>query len=379
MIWTAGHTVRSKKDRAEDMDAELETILNGRKIAVIAFNLGGPDRPDAVRPFLFNLFADPLILRVPGLVRLPLAWFLAKRRAKEAAVIYDSLGGGSPLLENTQAQAAALQATLGPEDRIKVFVGMRYWHPMADEVVRQVQEWGADEVLLLPLYPQFSTTTVQSFRRVWDIAAKAAGLTSATRMLCCYPTEEGFIGAYADVVRQAYDRVVAATGTPPRILFSAHGLPETVVKAGDPYQWQCEETAKAIVARLGIDGLDWVNCYQSRVGPLKWIGPSTDEEIDRAGADRASLVVAPIAFVSDHSETLVEIEIEYREQAHARGVPMFERVPAVGVHPSFIGGLAGLVKRTLAGSQRLCSQTGGRLCPTPWKDCPFEQAMKDAA
>lgn len=355
------------------------TTKPGRKVAVVAFNLGGPDMPQAVRPFLFNLFNDPLIFRVPGLLRWPLAYLVAKRRSKEAGKIYDMLGGGSPLLPNTQAQADALQAKLGDPDSVKVFVGMRYWHPMADEVVAQVRDWGATEVLLLPLYPQFSTTTTKSFERVWHIAAKAAGFQVPTRLLCCYPTEPGFVAGYTDLIRAAYDKAKTASGRAPRVLFSSHGLPESVVKAGDPYQWQCEQSAKAMVAALGIPDLDWVNCYQSRVGPLKWIGPSTDEEIERAGKDGVPLVVAPIAFVSDHSETLVEIEIEYRELAHEKGVPHFERVEAVGTHPDFIGGLAKLVDQVLSGDQRLCSEHGGRLCPTPWKECPFETAQARAA
>lgn len=320
-------------------------VKTKRKIAVVVFNLGGPDGPEAVRPFLFNLFRDPAILGLPGLLRLPLAWLIARRRARVAAGIYDLLGGGSPLLKNTLDQAKALEEALWDVGEVRVFTTMRYWHPMADAIAYDVKDWGPDEVVLLPLYPQYSTTTTRSSLRDWARAAQAAGLKAPSRAVCCYPDEPGFIDALARLTR--WGVAEAAAHGRPRVLFSAHGLPEKVVAGGDPYQKQCERTARAVVAALKIDDLDWVSCYQSRVGPLKWIGPSTDEEVERAGRDGVPLVVVPIAFVSDHSETLVEIEHEYRELAHKAGVPHFVRVPAVGVDQAFIAGLAAQVRQSL--------------------------------
>ncbi|NNG02814.1 MAG: ferrochelatase [Inquilinus sp.] len=339
-----------------------------RRIAVVLFNLGGPDGPDSVRPFLFNLFNDESIIRVPRPFRYLLARLISRRRAVEAGKIYAELGGGSPILPNTEAQAAALTAALGDLGQVRVFIAMRYWHPMSDAAARAVKAFGPDEVVLLPLYPQFSTTTTGSSLRVWHEAAKSAGLAAPTRTVCCYPGEDGFVDAYAEGIRAAL--AAASAHGRPRLLLSSHGLPETVVKDGDPYQWQCEQTALAIVERLGIDGLDWLNTYQSRVGPMKWIGPATEDEIRRAGADRVPLVVAPIAFVSEHSETLVELDIEYRELAAEAGVPFYGRVPTVSVAPRFIAGLAAMVRLALAKRRAFCSHEVGRVCPADWRRCP---------
>ncbi|CBS88203.1 ferrochelatase [Azospirillum lipoferum] len=348
-----------------------------RRVAVVLFNLGGPDAPESVRPFLFNLFADPAIIRLPNPFRYLIASLISGRRAKPAAEIYAQIGGKSPLLENTEAQAAALEAALGADPgadpaadgaETKVFIAMRYWHPMSAETAARVKAYDPDLVVLLPLYPQFSTTTTASSAKVWHETAKTVGLTAPTRLLCCYPTQAGFIDASADLIRPLYE-VAKAHGTP-RVLFSAHGLPKKVVAGGDPYQWQCERTAESIAAALGIDHLDWVNCYQSRVGPMEWIGPSTDAEIRRAGQDGVPILVVPMAFVSEHSETLVEIEIEYRHLAKEAGVPHFTRVPTVGVHPGFIDGLARLVRQTVAGKAPICAQNGDRICPSNFPGCP---------
>lgn len=324
------------------------------RTAVVLFNLGGPDTPEAVRPFLFNLFSDKAIIRLPG----PLRWFVAtmisRRRAPLAAEIYRKLGGGSPLLANTEAQARALEAVLG--DGYRCFIAMRYWHPRAAATAREVASWRPDEIVLLPLYPQYSTTTSASSLAEWP------DLGIPTRRICCWPREPGFIGAIAS-------RVAAALVEHPkaRVLFSAHGLPERTVKGGDPYQWQVEETAAAIVARVG-HAFDHVICYQSRVGPLRWIGPYTDAEIARAGADKVAAIVVPIAFISEHSETLVELDIEYRHLAERSGVPVYERLPTVGIDPSFIEGLAALVRGAAAPLQ---SGEGGRICAKEFGCCAF--------
>lgn len=343
-----------------------------RRIAIVLFNLGGPDNPDAIRPFLFNLFADPAIIRLPNPARALLAWLIAKQRTRRAKDIYAEIGGGSPLLANTEAQARVLEAALADLGEVKVFIAMRYWHPMSQETAMLVKDFAPDEVILLPLYPQFSTTTTASSMRVWRQACRIARLDAPTRTICCYPTEGGFIGTMAEGLRAAHAE--AAAHGRPRVLFSAHGLPEAIVKAGDPYQWQCERTAAALAEASGITDLDWVSTYQSRVGPLTWIGPSTEAVIHEAAAAKRPIVVVPIAFVSEHSETLVELDIEYRTQADEAGAPCYLRVATVGAGETYITGLAELVR---AGRRRVaaCSAAeGGRLCPANYSGCPSEAA-----
>jgi len=309
------------------------------KIAIILFNLGGPDSPEAVQPFLRNLFSDPAIIALPAFLRLPLARFISRRRAAKAEAIYAKIGGSSPILGQTEAQARALEEALGREHEWRGYVCMRYWHPMTEAVVRSVKRFAPDRIVLLPLYPQFSTTTTASSFEAWR---KAATFKAPTKAIESYPTEPGFVAASIDLVKQG---LAEAGDGPKRVLFSAHGLPERVIKAGDPYQQQVEETARAIAGKIG--GLDWTVCYQSRVGPLKWIGPSTEAEIARAGADKVGVVLYPLSFVSEHSETLVELDIEYRHLAERAGVPVYVRVPTVGTHPKFIGGLAALVRSVM--------------------------------
>ena len=343
------------------------------KTAVVLLNLGGPDSPDAVQPFLTNLFTDPAILRVPGFIRPWLGKFIAKRRTPAAQENYAVLGGKSPLLELTLEQAEALQATLADDETdYRCFVAMRYWHPFSNEAASAVQEWGADQVMLVPLYPQFSTTTTGSSMVAWADACREVGLDVPVRTLCCWHSDDGFATATARIVRDAYDKARAKLDPAQkmRVLFSAHGLPESIVKRGDPYQWQVEQTTDAVVRALDIADLDWLVCYQSRVTPQKWITPSTEAEIERAGHEKIALLVCPIAFVSEHSETLVELDVEYGELAEHAGVPGYFRVPAQNSDAGFIDALAGLVRRTALRDRPLCSFAGGRQCPKIHKDCP---------
>ncbi len=253
------------------------------RLAIVLFNLGGPDSPDAVRPFLFNLFNDPAILRVPGPFRWLLAQLISRRRAPIAQEIYAQLGGGSPLLPNTLAQADALKMQLlemmAPGSEILCVPAMRYWHPFATETAAKVKSFNPDQVVLLPLYPQFSTTTTASSLKDWE---REARFDAPSKAVCCYPFNEGFAKAGAQLIKDSLSKIRAA-GHEPRLLLSAHGLPKKIVDGGDPYAWQVEQTAAKVVAELGETDLDWQVCYQSRVGPLEWIGPSTDVEIERAG------------------------------------------------------------------------------------------------
>ncbi|MEX1107590.1 MAG: ferrochelatase [Dongiaceae bacterium] len=340
------------------------------KTAIVLFNLGGPDRPDAVEPFLRNLFSDPAILRAPNFLRPFLAWLIARRRAPTARKIYEALGGGSPILANTNAQARALGAALDDAsgETFRCFVAMRYWHPFSDETAREVAAWQPDRIVLLPLYPQFSTTTTASSLSDWHRAAGVAGLAAPTHSICCYPVEPGFIDAIVDLAMEPLARARAKGRL--RLLFSAHGLPLKIVKAGDPYPDHVVETARAIAARLGVtvgvgddrDEESYEICFQSRVGPVEWLGPYTDETIaQEAGAGHA-IVLVPLAFVSEHSETLVELDIEYRHLAETRGAAAYERVATVGAHPAFIAGLARLVRRALTTTGGVSNDVGARRC-----------------
>lgn len=337
------------------------------RVAVVLFNLGGPGSLDDVEPFLFNLFNDGAIIRLPSPLRWLVAKLISRRRAPIAREIYMKLGGSSPILGQTYNQSTALQAALaGTDDHYECFVAMRYSSPRALDIVEQVKRFRPNKVVLLPLYPQFSTTTSRSSAREWAQVSRERKFQAPTVSLCCYPVNTGFIEAYRDLVAQTLSTL--APNVKYRILFSAHGLPESVIRSGDPYQAQVEQSAAAIVQGLNIDGLDWRVTYQSRVGPMKWIGPSTDDEIRAAGKEGKSLVVVPIAFVSEHSETLVELDMEYAHLAAESGVPSYQRVPTVGTHPAFIAGLANLV-RQVAGKTGTTADGGQRLCPGTCRQC----------
>ena len=339
----------------------------GRRVAVVLFNLGGPDKPASVQPFLQNLFRDPAIIRAP----LPLRWFLARliSRTRAPAVIKNyammDAGGGSPLLRETEFQARALEAELTkrlPGDEVKCFIAMRYWHPFTREAAAEVKRWRADEVVLLPLYPQFSTTTTGSSLEAWK-----KSFNGAAKTVCCFPFEENFVSAHVDRILEAHKKA----GAPEQVtlLLSAHGLPEQVVRDGDPYQWQCETMAEMIAGRVPAHW-DVIPCYQSRVGPLKWIGPATEAEVERAAKAKKHILIAPIAFVSEHIETLVELGEEYRLIAEADGAASYTRVEALGTHPGFIHTLAQETVSALDMKETIRSCAGGRLCPSDWTGCP---------
>jgi ferrochelatase len=345
-----------------------------RRIAVVLFNLGGPDAPEAVGPFLFNLFNDPAIIGLPGFLRYPLAQLVARRRVPTATAIYAHLGGGSPLLANTEAQAAALQAALADVGEARVFCCMRYWHPMSDAVAAAVKAFDPADIVLLPLYPQFSSTTTASSSKAWHAAAARIGLRKPTRLVCCYPTEPGFISAAADLVRDGLAQAQRAGGKVPRLLFSAHGLPMKIVRKGDPYVGQVERSARAVAARLSLPKGMWRVCFQSRVGPVEWVKPYTDAEITAAGREGVPVVLFPISFVSEHSETLVELDIEYRRLGEESGVPAYVRVATVGTSPAFIDGLARLVRAALGDPAPLRSEAGRRICAPAEACCPLPAA-----
>lgn len=349
--------------------------LKARRIAVVLFNLGGPDDQASVRPFLFNLFNDPAIIGLPGVVRTPIARLISSRREEGAKANYQLMGGGSPLLKETRAQARALEERLRAwlsKDEIKVFVSMRYWSPLTDEAAAEVAAFAPEEVVLLPLYPQFSTTTTASSLKAWSQAYVGSGVLHT---VCCYPKAEGWISAQADAICERLDQ---AQGQPVRILFSAHGIPEKLVSGkGDPYQEQVETTVAAVVSEIQArrGPVDHRLCYQSRVGPMKWLGPSTPEAIEEAIGDGMGMVVAPIAFVSEHVETLVELDIEYAELARDKGASLYLRAEAVGVRRPFIEALAQAAVQAL---ERPGVASFGPGCKAGWKACPYKHAGRAA-
>ena len=344
-----------------------------RRVAVVLFNLGGPDSLAAVGPFLFNLFRDPAIIGLPTVLRYLVAALITLVRTRMASANYAEIGGASPLLRETKAQADALKVVLQSRmagTEVEVFIAMRYWRPFTAAVAAEVAAFAPDEVVLLPLYPQYSTTTTGSSLDAWKKAYRGPGELHA---VCCYPEEPGLIEAHAQRIEQAYE--AAGRPEPIRLFFSAHGLPQKLVDAGDPYRSHVERTCAAVVARLG-SSWDWRICFQSRVGPMKWLGPYTAETITEAGNEGLGVLVTPIAFVSEHVETLIELDRDYARIAEAEGCPVYLRAPAISVQSDFIAGLAGAVERAL-GRHGLCPD--GKACDSDWSKCPYRGGWEAAA
>ena len=333
------------------------------KKAVILFNLGGPDKLESVEPFLFNLFNDHEILSLPSILRYPLAKFISKRRAPIAKNIYREIGNKSPILELTQEQATSLERSLSAKGDYKCFVVMRCWHPRAIEVIKKVKAFNPEEIILLPLYPQFSAATSGSSINEWNDLCKKENFSVKTKTICCYPTESNFIKSHSNLIKKIIKNIESKNF---KLLFSAHGLPEIKIKKGDPYQWQVEETVKRIMMDLKDENLDHAISYQSRVGPLRWIGPSTDDEIIKYSKEKKGIVIVPVAFVSEHSETLVELDIEYKKLAEENGCSFYKRVPALGVEDNFIKGLAELVLQQETRGNFISSV----VCPSKYVKCP---------
>jgi ferrochelatase len=349
------------------------------KTAIVLFNLGGPDGPEAIKPFRINLFSDRAIIRAPIFIRFWLARLIAASSAKAAAENYARMGGRSPLLDLTTQQALALEGALGGD--VKTFIAMRYWHPFAAEAARAIKDYDPERILLLPLYPQFSTTTTGSSLSDWHEAAARAGLVKPTTTICCYYEDDAYTASIAALVDEGIADAKASLppGARLRLLFSAHGLPESIIAAGDPYQAEVEATTAAVMARLVDRDVEHMVCYQSRATPQKWLSPSTIEAIEQAGRDQVAVLLVPIAFVSDHIETLVELDIENRELAEENHVPGYFRARVPNADPAFIAALAGLVRRATAHGDGLCSHVPGRACGVEHKDCPWARYTTPAA
>jgi ferrochelatase len=306
-------------------------------------------------------------LGAPAPIRLALAALISTTRAPSAQKNYAMMGGGSPLLPETEKQAAALRHRLRsdlPSQEVEVFIAMRYWRPLTEKTAKDVAAFAPDDVVLLPLYPQFSVTTTGSSLRAWSTAYNGGG---AVHTVCCYPAARSFVSAHAAQIHKTW----AAAGSPlgVRLLFSAHGLPERVIKSGDPYQAQVERTAAGVMEVLGKDW-DCSICYQSKVGPLTWIGPSTPSEICRAAADGKGVLLCPIAFVSEHVETLVELDHEYADLAAEVGVTTYLRAPALGVVDGFIETLVEATKSAL--NTKGVAPFGCSPCQGCYSKCPAQ-------
>lgn len=316
-----------------------------KKIAVVLFNLGGPSNLKGVFPFLFRLFYDRAILDFPNPFRFCLALLISTLRTQKAKNIYKLMGGKSPILENTNLQAKALQKELSGSYNSEVFVCMSYSNPLMVDVLKSVKEFNPEKVVLLPLYPHYSKTTTGSSLAKWYKLSSLKNLTYPVSEICCYFENDDFIKSHQKLIGEALKKVDSKLTRKIRILFSAHSLPQKVIDAGDPYQKQTEITASKIME--GFQGVDYQVCYQSKVGPTKWVQPSTASALQKAASDGYGVVIVPISFVSEHSETLVELDIDYANLAKQIGLPFYIRVPTLSCEPSFIGLLKNLVENAL--------------------------------
>lgn len=327
-------------------------INTGReKIGVLLFNLGGPDTLDDVRPFLYNLFSDPDIIRLPWRpMQKPLAWLISTLRHKKSRGYYEKIGGGSPLRRITEEQARALEEALSQRGiTARAYVGMRYWNPFIEEALDQIQRDGITHLVVLPLYPQFSiSTTGSSLNRMNVLVSNGRHTLPRASVICSWEDDENYIASLTATVSEELSKFSDTDTSQIHILFSAHSVPVSYIKNGDPYLDQTKRTVELVMERIGRDR-PYTLSFQSKVGPVEWLTPATDETIRRLGSEGVrQLVLVPVSFVSEHSETLYEMDMLYRELAEEVGITDYRRVPTVNCRPDFIGALASMVERALA-------------------------------
>jgi protoporphyrin/coproporphyrin ferrochelatase len=321
------------------------------RLGVLLLNLGGPEQLSDVRPFLFNLFSDPEIIRIPiAAFQKPLAWIISTSRAKKSQANYEKIGGGSPLRRITEAQARALESQLRSQgEDAKVYIGMRYWHPFTEDALAQIKQDEIEQLVILPLYPQFSiSTSGSSFRLIEKIWNENPHLKPPQyTVIADWYQEPGYLQAMSELIATEIDK--CPNPDLAHVFFSAHGVPVSYVEeAGDPYQTEIEECTELIMQKIGRQNNHSL-AYQSKVGPIEWLQPYTEDAIvGLAEKGVTELVVVPISFVSEHIETLEEIDIEYREIAEEAGIHTFNRVPALDTNPVFIQTLVDLVLRAAA-------------------------------
>ena len=307
-----------------------------KKIGVVLLSMGGPDSLEAVEPFLRNLFSDPDIIRMPPLLQKPLAFLIAKIRAKKTMHYYELMDGKSPHREQTEEQAKALQRSLG--EGYKVVVAMRYWHPFTEEALRELFREEIEKIILLPMYPHYSrTTTGSSFKEFFRVYSRSSYPRVPVVKVESYHDHPLYIKALVEKIRETIEKPEEYF-----FLFSAHSLPMYVVNEGDPYPKQVEETVRKVMEHF--PNVSWALGYQSKVGPIRWLEPSTDQLIkDLARKGVKKLCVIPISFLCEHSETLYEIDHQYRNLAFSEGIETFTRVPTLRDHPTFIEALKDMV------------------------------------
>ncbi len=317
------------------------------KLGILLFNLGGPETLADVRPFLFNLFSDPEIVRLPvRAMQRPLAWLISTARQKKSLSYYAQIGGGSPLRRITGEQADALREELARRGvEARVYVGMRYWHPFTDVAIDQIVRDGVTDLILLPLYPQFSvSTTGSSFKDFDALMDGRGGLRHIRRRdITCWHTHGPYINALAEQIEGEIEQFPDPNPRRVHLLFSAHSVPQSYIERGDPYLGQTQETVRLVSGKLGNAGPVHLS-FQSKVGPVKWLEPATDAKLRELRAEGVDQVLAiPISFVSDHIETLYELDILYKKLAEEIGIKAYRRVPALNCNPTFIKALADLV------------------------------------
>ena len=323
------------------------------KTGVVLFQLGGPDSLEAVEPFLYNLFLDPDIIDFPfaKMARPALARVMAASRARKVQKSYAAIGGRSPIVERTARQAQALDQALRQTLDARVVVAMRYWHPLTEEALRELERESVSELVLLPLYPQYSKTTTGSSLNEWQRRFPSSGLSHVpVRVVQDFYNHPSYISSLVGQIQAALERFAPREEV--HLIFSAHGVPVAVIHAGDPYQTQVEETVRLVCAQ-GRWPHPHTVCYQSKVGSGRWLQPSIHEIIPRVAEQGARRVlVIPISFVSDHIETLHEIDHEVREEAGRAGIEQFEMMPGLNDSPQFIRALADLVMEAVGAGIR---------------------------
>jgi len=316
--------------------------ITREKTAVILLNLGGPERLADVRPFLYNLFSDRQIIKLgPPFLQKPIAWWIARTRAPKSRGFYEQIGGGSPLNKITAQQCQALELELAAAGDIKVFMAMRYWQPYAEEILAEIKAQGISKIVALTLYPHYSiATTGSSLSDLHAVAEKMSGDFEIVE-IAEWPDQEDYINALAKRVTKALEGLPEKT----EVVYSAHSLPVKFIEDGDPYVEHLKKTIQALEEKTAVQGH---LCFQSRSGPVEWLAPSTPDMIKRLAADGAkALVIVPISFVSDHVETLCEIDIQYRELIEEQGM-LFKRTESLNIDPEFIKALASLVRDSLS-------------------------------
>lgn len=328
----------------------MTSTANDKRIGVLLFNLGGPETLEDVRPFLFNLFVDPDIIRLPWrALQKPLAWLISAQRHKKSRGYYEQIGGGSPLRRITDDQARALeQALAGRNINARAYVGMRYWNPFIEEALDQIRRDQVDHLVILPLYPQFSvSTTGSSLNRMQSIAEETGHRLPPTSVVCSWEADANYIEAMAAAAREELALFPDQDPSQTHILFSAHSVPVRYIDEGDPYLDQTKRTVELVMERLGANRPHTLS-FQSKVGPVQWLKPATSETISKLAREGVSqLMLVPVSFVSEHSETLYEMDILYRDAAARAGIALYRRVPTMNCRADFIEALATIVERAL--------------------------------